>query len=307
MGLFSSCLLMLEKSLSVNLNIENEVFMMDVFQGIKDSQPGKLDGAFNQAYSLIFNKSFSGSSLPKELIYLINNITPKIENIVAAGPCYATGGYKFFILTNKEIHLAKVGFCGKKKRTILLSDIKNIKEGKNSMGFKALEVSFPHAKHTFEIFIKPNDAAQRLLTVLTSSYQVDNEIPNEANSIVASTENIKFESPENENNSVDTYNNKISKMGLFAALKKRHEYIEELSYLQDDKILTSKESDCVKKWILSGANAISFDFDDEIDNFNCLKDSLESLDSLLKEKQINKNDFNEEKVNILKAFSIEVE
>lgn len=281
--------------------------MMNVSQGVKGSQPGKLDDTFNQAYSLIFNKSFSSGRLPKELIYLINNVTPRIENIVAAGPCYATGGYKFFVLTNKEIYLAKVGFCGKKKRTILLSDIKNVKEGKNSMGFKALEISFPHAKHIFEIFIKPNDAAQRLLTVLTSNYQVNNKTSNEASLIVVSTENIKPEFPKNKNKSVDTDNNKISKMGLFAALKKRHEYIEELSYLQDDKILTSKESDCVKKWILSGTNAISFDFDDKIDNFNCLKDSLESLDSLLKEKQINKNDFNEEKVNILKAFSIEIE
>lgn len=279
--------------------------MMNVSQGVKGSQPGKLDDTFNQAYSLIFNKSFSSGRLPKELIYLINNVTPRIENIVAAGPCYATGGYKFFVLTNKEIYLAKVGFCGKKKRTILLSDIKNVKEGKNSMGFKALEISFPHAKHIFEIFIKPNDAAQRLLTVLTSNYQVNNKTSNEASLIVVSTENIKPEFPKNK--SVDTDNNKISKMGLFTALKKRHEYIEELSYLQDDKILTSKESDCVKKWILSGTNAISFDFDDKIDNFNCLKDSLESLDSLLKEKQINKNDFNEEKVNILKAFSIEIE
>ncbi|EDS0771525.1 hypothetical protein GRZ17_004042 [Salmonella enterica] len=279
--------------------------MMNVSQGLKGSQPGELDDTFNQAYSLIFNKSFSSGRLPKELIYLINNVTLRIENIVAAGPCYATGGYKFFVLTNKEIYLAKVGFCGKKKRTILLSDIKSVKDGKNSMGFKALEISFPHAKHIFEIFIKPNDAAQRLLAVLTSNYQVNNKTSNEASLIVASTENIKSEFPENK--SVDTDNNKISKMGLFAALKKRHEYIEELSYLQDDKILTSKESDCVKKWILSGTNAISFDFDDKIDNFNCLKDSLESLDSLLKEKQINKNDFNEEKANILKAFSIEIE
>ncbi|EBG8826275.1 hypothetical protein FJQ28_11275 [Salmonella enterica] len=279
--------------------------MMNVSQGLKGSQPGELDDTFNQAYSLIFNKSFSSGRLPKELIYLINNVTLRIENIVAAGPCYATGGYKFFVLTNKEIYLAKVGFCGKKKRIILLSDIKGVKDGKNSMGFKALEISFPHAKHIFEIFIKPNDAAQRLLAVLTSNYQVNNKTSNEASLIVASTENIKSEFPENK--SVDTDNNKISKMGLFAALKKRHEYIEELSYLQDDKILTSKESDCVKKWILSGTNAISFDFDDKIDNFNCLKDSLESLDSLLKEKQINKNDFNEEKANILKAFSIEIE
>ncbi|ECL6015487.1 hypothetical protein WF022_003850 [Salmonella enterica] len=279
--------------------------MMNVSQGLKGSQPGELDDTFNQAYSLIFNKSFSSGRLPKELIYLINNVTLRIENIVAAGPCYATGGYKFFVLTNKEIYLAKVGFCGKKKRIILLSDIKSVKDGKNSMGFKALEISFPHAKHIFEIFIKPNDAAQRLLAVLTSNYQVNNKTSNEASLIVASTENIKSEFPENK--SVDTDNNKISKMGLFAALKKRHEYIEELSYLQDDKILTSKESDCVKKWILSGTNAISFDFDDKIDNFNCLKDSLESLDSLLKEKQINKNDFNEEKANILKAFSIEIE
>ncbi|EDT6781649.1 hypothetical protein AC861_003484 [Salmonella enterica subsp. enterica] len=279
--------------------------MMNVSQELKGSQPGELDDTFNQAYSLIFNKSFSSGRLPKELIYLINNVTLRIENIVAAGPCYATGGYKFFVLTNKEIYLAKVGFCGKKKRIILLSDIKSVKDGKNSMGFKALEISFPHAKHIFEIFIKPNDAAQRLLAVLTSNYQVNNKTSNEASLIVASTENIKSEFPENK--SVDTDNNKISKMGLFAALKKRHEYIEELSYLQDDKILTSKESDCVKKWILSGTNAISFDFDDKIDNFNCLKDSLESLDSLLKEKQINKNDFNEEKANILKAFSIEIE
>lgn len=281
--------------------------MMDGFQGMKDSQPGKLDDAFNQAYSLIFNKPFSWVGLPKELIYLINNVNPKIENIVAAGPCYATGGYKFFVLTNKEIYLAKVGLFGKKNRTILLSDIKNINDGKNSMGFKALEISFTNAKHIFEIFIKPNDAAQRLLSVLTTNDQVDNKTSIEISSIVSSAENIKFESPENENKSVNTDANKISKVGLFAALKKRHEYIEELSYLQEDEILTSKESDCVKKWILSGSNAISFDFDDEMDNFNCLRDSLESLDSLLKEKQINKNDFNEEKINILKAFSIEVE
>lgn len=281
--------------------------MMDGFQGMKDSQPGKLDDAFNQAYSLIFNKPFSGVSLPKELIYLINNVNPKIENIVAAGPCYATGGYKFFVLTNKEIYLSKVGFCGKKKRVILLSDIKEVREGKKRWGFKILEVSFLHAKHIFEICIDSNEAALRLLDILTSDISVDGKNSNEVNLIPALSEGREIESFEDKNKSVDVDNNKKSSMGLFAALKKRHEYIEELSYLQEDKILTSKESDCVKKWILSGSNAISFDFDDKMDNFNCLKDSLESLDSLLKEKQINKNDFNEEKINILKAFSIEVE
>lgn len=279
--------------------------MMDGFQGMKDSQPGKLDDAFNQAYSLIFNKPFSGVSLPKELIYLINNINPKIENIVAAGPCYATGGYKFFVLTNKEIYLSKVGFCGNKKRVILLSDIKEVREGKKSFGFKALDVSFPNAKNTFELFIKPNEAARRLLSLLTQELQFNSEKINEVEIANGSIED-KNVSYVDEKKSVDIGIQKKSKMGLLAALKKRNSYIEDLDYLLEDKLLTRHELSCVKDWILSGANAVSYDFDDEHDNFTCLQDMLENLKSLLDDNKINKNEFNVEKLKLFDMFSIKL-
>ncbi|EHL2884853.1 hypothetical protein KDH02_002541 [Salmonella enterica] len=265
----------------------------------------RLDEDFKRAYNYVFSIPYSDVNLPKELVYLINNTIPKIENIIAAGPCYTTSGYKFFVLTNKEIHLAKVGFWGGKKRTILLSDIKCVKEGKKSFGFKALDVSFPNAKNTFEIFIKPNEAAQRLLSLLTQELQFNSEKLNEVEIANGSIED-KNVSYVDEKKSVDIGIQKKSKMGLLAALKKRNSYIEDLDYLLEDKLLTRHELSCVKDWILSGANAVSYDFDDEHDNFTCLQDMLENLKSLLDDNKINKNEFNVEKLKLFDMFSIKL-
>ncbi|HAF8818410.1 TPA: hypothetical protein G5V04_003915 [Salmonella enterica] len=276
---------------------------------MKNSNEGlscKLDENFKRVYNNVFGTPYSDAKLPKELVYLINNTSYEIKNIIAAGPCYTTTGYKFFVLTSTEIHLVKVGFLGNKKRTILLSDIKCVKEGKKSFGFKALNVSFFNAKNVFEVFIRPNDAAQRLLSLLTQELELNCKQIDETKINNISVEDNETLFVDEKQKSVDTGIKKESKVGLFAALKKRNSYIEDLEYLLEDKMLTKHEVSCVKNWILSGANAVSYDFDNEYDNFTCFQNTLEDLKSLLDDNKINKNDFNTEKSKLFDVFSIKL-